>query len=397
MDSGDPRQALRPRRITRRLLLRTAGLGAAAAAGMAVLGCGSSTNSGQQAKPSSASGAPAASNPAFDDLVAAAKKEGKIVISGPPTSATRKDVPAAFKARFGIDMEYLGGPSSDLAARLQSERAAGQYTIDASISGAQTMYGTFYKNGWLQPMKPALILPEVTDDKYWRSGKIWFMDPPGDTVLRLLAYANHPVFLNTKLLPAVQVKSAEVLLDPKFKGKIAAYDPTTNGAGLPPAADVYLAKGEDFWVKLYKGQSVQLSRDADQLADGLAREKYAAVIGLARSNADPLIKDGFPLDDVPLSDIPDTLSGGFGTIAIFDKAPHPNAAKVFANWIASKEGATVHSRAEVAVANRNDIDYSWAPEEYTPKPGVNYFDTYGWDFTVNQLIPLRDKFAQLLK
>jgi len=397
MDSGDPRQAFRPRPITRRLLLRTAGLGAAAAAGLAVLGCRSGAPAGQEAKPSGSSGAQPVSNPAFDALVAAAQKEGKIVISGPPTPATRKDVPAAFKARFGIDMEYLGGPSSDLAARLQSERAAGQFTLDASIAGAQTMYGTFYQNKWLQPMRPSLILPEVTDGKYWRTGKIWFMDPGDDTVLRLLAYAGHPISVNTKLLPANQLKTADALLDPKFKGKLGAYDPTTNGAGLPSAADFYIAKGEDFWVRLYKGQSVQLSRDADQLADGLAREKFVAVIGLGRAYLDPLVKDGFPLDDVALGDVPDTLSGGFGTIALFDKAPHPSAAKVFANWIASKEGATVHSRSEVAVANRNDIDYSWAPEEYKPKQGVNYFDTYGWDFTVNQLIPLRDKFIQLLK
>jgi iron(III) transport system substrate-binding protein len=394
MASSAPNQNPESERLTRRYLLRLAAIGGAASA-LALLGCRSSSTGGKQ--PGAATSTPAASTPEFDQLVAAAQKEGKITISGPPTPATRKDLPAAFKARFGIDMEYLGGPSSDLAARLQSERAAGQYTLDAAISGAQTMYGTFYQNKWLQPIKPMLILPEVTDGKYWRTGKVWFMDPNEDTVLRLLAYAGHPLTINTKLLPASQLKSADQLLDPKYKGKLAAYDPTTNGAGLPAAADFYNAKGEDFWVKLYKGQGTQLGRDADQLADGLAREKYVAVIGLGRAYFDPLVKEGFQLDDVPLSDVPDTLSGGFGTIGVFDHAPHPNAAKVFANWIASKEGATVHSRSEIAVANRNDIDYSWAPEEYKPKQGVNYFDTYGWDFTVNQLIPLRDRFAQLLK
>jgi iron(III) transport system substrate-binding protein len=223
------------------------------------------------------------------------------------------------------------------------------------------------------------------------------MDPAGDTVLRLLAYAGHPLSVNTKVLPAAQIRSADALLDPKLKGKIGAYDPTTNGAGLPSAADFYIAKGEDFWVKLYKGQSVQISRDTQQLADGLAREKYMALIGVGWAYLNPLAKDGFPLVEVALTDVPDTLSGGFGTVALFDKPPHPNAAKVFANWIASKEGAAVHAKAEVAVANQNDIDYSWAPEELKPKQGVDYLDTYGWDFTVNQLITLRDRFATLLK
>jgi iron(III) transport system substrate-binding protein len=391
-----PRQPARAQRLSRRQLLRIAGVGGGALAGLAVLGCGGG-GAGSQGKPSSAAPAATASNPAWDALVEAAKKEGKIVVSGSPTPETQKQLPAVFKARFGIDLEYLAGASSDLAARLQSERAAGQYTVDACISGAQTMYATFYKNGWLQPMKAALILPEVTDGKYWRNGQIQFMDPEGTTVLRLLSYSSHPLAINTKLLPAAEIKTADALLDPKLKGKIGAYDPTTNGSGLPTNAEYYIKKGEDFWVKLYKGQQVQISRDTQALADGLARDKYAALIGVGWAYLDPLVKDGFPIEDVPLSDIPDYISGGFGTVALFDKGPHPNAAKLFATWIASKDGATVDSKAEVAVSNRTDIDYSWAPDEAKPKPGVDYFDTYGWDFTVNQLVPIRDRFIQLLK
>jgi len=397
MSPYDPSQRLpQPRRLNRRRLLRLAGLGGGALAGLAAFGCGGG-GTGGQSRQSAASPAATAEDPAWTALVDAAKKEGKLVISAGPTPETQKQLPAAFKARFGIEMEYVAGASSDLAARLQSERAAGQYTLDACISGAQTMYGTFHKNGWLQPMKPVLILPEVTDGKNWRNGKIQFMDPDGTTVLRLLSYSSHPVSINTKLLPAAQVKLADDLLDPKLKGKIAAYDPTTNGSGLPTAAEYYLKKGEDFWVKLYKGQQIQISRDTQALVDGLARDKYAVLLGVGWSYLDPVVKDGFPIQDVPLSDVADYISGGFGTVALFDRGPHPNATKVFANWIASKEGATVDSKAEVAVATRTDIDYSWAPDEAKPKPGVDYFDTYGWDFTLNQLIPIRDRFIQLLK
>jgi iron(III) transport system substrate-binding protein len=398
MASGLSEPLWKARTFSRRRLLRSVAIGGSAAAGLALIGCGggSGNQSPQKGSPATTSAA-TASNPAWDALVAAAKKEGKIVISGGPTPDTRKNVPAAFKDRFGIDMEYLAGASSDLAARLQSERAAGQFTIDACISGAQTMYGTFYANKWLQPMKPALILPEVLDGKNWRTGKVWFMDPNETTVLRLLSYSSHPLAINTKLLPAAQVKTADALLDPKLKGKIAAYDPTTNGSGLPSAAEYYLKKGEDFCTKLFKGQQVQISRDTQALADGLARDKYAALIGVGWAYLDPLVKDGFPIQDVSLSDVPDYISGGFGTVAIFDKAPHPNAAKLFANWIASKDGATVDSKAEVAVSNRTDIDYSWAPDEAKPKQGMEYFDTYGWDFTLNQVIPIRDKFVSILK
>jgi iron(III) transport system substrate-binding protein len=42
-------------------------------------------------------------------------------------------VPAAFKARYGMDMEYLGGRGGDLINRLRTERAAGQYTFPIKV------------------------------------------------------------------------------------------------------------------------------------------------------------------------------------------------------------------------------------------------------------------------
>ena len=72
-------------------------------------------------------------------------------------SLTSKAVIVGRSKRPGIDVEYLGGNSSQLASRIQSERAAGQYTIDVSMGGADTFYRTFLDNGWLEPIKPVLI------------------------------------------------------------------------------------------------------------------------------------------------------------------------------------------------------------------------------------------------
>src|SRR6266851_4415152 len=81
------------------------------------------------AKPAPGSSAAQAAAGSWDDLIAAAKKEGKVVISGPPDPETRAKLPPAFKDKFGIELEYLGGNSSQLAARIESERAANQYSI----------------------------------------------------------------------------------------------------------------------------------------------------------------------------------------------------------------------------------------------------------------------------
>ena len=59
------------------------------------------------------------SAPGWEKLVADAKKEGKVVIIAPSDPQVREQIPATFKARYGITVEYLGGRSSDMAARLR--------------------------------------------------------------------------------------------------------------------------------------------------------------------------------------------------------------------------------------------------------------------------------------
>jgi ABC-type Fe3+ transport system substrate-binding protein len=59
-----------------------------------------------------------------------------------------------------------------------------------------------------------------------------------------------------------------------------------------------------------------------------------------------LRKEGFPVMAADISDLPQSLSAGYGMMAMFNRAPHPNAAKVFVNWLASKEGMESYSRAQ---------------------------------------------------
>src|ERR687885_39917 len=168
---------LRRRELLRGLVLAGAGLG--------VAGCGRS-RAPVISTPPPATGAPAAASASdWDALVAAARKEGKVVVSGPPDPGASTRIPEAFRQRFGIEVEYLAGNSSQLAARIQGERAAGQYTMDVSLSGSDTVYGTFLPNGWLEPLRPNLVLPEVVDGSNWRTGEPWFRDPEKRMVMQV--------------------------------------------------------------------------------------------------------------------------------------------------------------------------------------------------------------------
>ena len=178
-----------------------------------------------------ASYASAQSSAEWDKLVADAKKEGKVVIIAPPDPEVRQNIPKAFKEKYGITVEYLGGRSSDTAARLRSERQAGVYTVDVALSGMLTMASIFHAEKMLDPIRPILIDPNVTDAKKWKAGKLWFIDPEDQYILRLFSTRTAMFFINTQYVKPEEIKTAQDLLNPKFQGKIITSDPTLPGIG----------------------------------------------------------------------------------------------------------------------------------------------------------------------
>src|SRR5690348_15211425 len=100
------------------------------------------------------SGAAAAS---WDEVVAAAQREGRVVVAGPAPPEVRQALPAAFKARFGINLEYIGGPASAMVARLDAERLAGIHSLDVTLAGIQSVATIFYRAALLDPIKPLLV------------------------------------------------------------------------------------------------------------------------------------------------------------------------------------------------------------------------------------------------
>jgi Bacterial extracellular solute-binding protein len=250
--------AMKHRSISRRGALRLALVGGTGLLlGLALSACSSSP-----VAPTPAAAATSAPNQApstssgWDQLVAAAQKEGTVVISGPPAPDARTKLPAAFKQRFNITVDYLAGNSSQLASRFQSERAAGQYTIDVSLGGPDTVYGTFLTNKWLDPIKPVLMLPEVVDGKVWPTGAPWFRDPSADTSLQIFNTISPVGYINTSSAAPEELKTTDDLLKPKWNGKIASYDPSVNGGGLIDASVIYVTKGADFAKQLYQGQNI---------------------------------------------------------------------------------------------------------------------------------------------
>jgi ABC-type Fe3+ transport system substrate-binding protein len=321
----------------------------------------------------------------WNEILAAAKKEGKVVVRGFAGPDARQGPAAKFTARFGIPVEYMTGRASEVAARLRTERNAGVYSTDVFLAGIDTIVTILYREKMLEPLRPALVHPEVVDPSKWKSGKLWFVDPEGKYILRLLNYVSGMVYINTQYVKIEEFRSIRDLLNLKWKGKISAQDPTVPGGGSNGAAQLYLQFGEEFVKKLYVDQEILFSRNLRQLADWLARGTYPISLNTGDAYVRRLQEDGFPIIEmIGLPDAPGTLSAGSGLLALMNNAPHPNAAKLFVNWMASREGLEAYARAQSAATTRNDIDESFVSPGSVPRPGVNYFDGYGWEFTVRK-------------
>jgi iron(III) transport system substrate-binding protein len=333
----------------------------------------------------------------WNEALAAARKEGTVVVAGPPNPIVRQELPAKFRARFGIALEYIGRRPGETASKVLVERPLGLYTVDAFLCGGNTAI-LLHQQKVLDPVKPTLLLPDVVDPSKWKKGKPWFLDPEKQFILRLLDYHSAVLYINTRYVKPEEIKSARDLLNPKWKGKISAFDPTVRGGGTETAG-TYLQLGEEFVRRLYVDQQATISRNTRQLADWLGRGAYPISLDGSGAEVRQMQREGIPVVQLySLPDVAGKTTAGTGYVVLMNRAPHPNAARVFLNWIGSKEGLEVYARAYGHSTTRSDInEASFLPPEEIPRAGVNYFDTDDFSWWLVDQEKVRAVMRRLLK
>ena len=95
----------------------------------------------------------------WNQILADARKEGRVVVAGSPDATFRNQIMPKFMARFGIAVEYLAGRSGELAARVSTERSAGIHSFDVFLFGPETTAKVLYAEKAIAPLKPLLVLP----------------------------------------------------------------------------------------------------------------------------------------------------------------------------------------------------------------------------------------------
>ncbi|MBI2853849.1 MAG: extracellular solute-binding protein [Chloroflexi bacterium] len=264
-------------------------------------------------------------------LEAAAQKEGSVAYWASIAIDADKYL-LKFKQRYPwLKVDVWQADNQLIIEKVRGEAAAGQYNAD--LMGMSSDYWSTFDTSLLA-------------DYEWANASYY----PPDTFVRksvMLAYViPMGAAYNSKLVTGDKVPKAwEDMKDPKWKGKTAA-SLSSRDAPLMLAAlwgsegKLNWDKSFSFWRDVFKEtkpRSVNLYTGPVKLLG--AGEFELFVYSPANVPIKEKLDGGLPTDAVPFSPVPSKTTG-FG---ILKNAPHPNAARLLADWLTSAEGATEFS------------------------------------------------------
>jgi iron(III) transport system substrate-binding protein len=179
------------------------------------------------------------------------------------------------------------------------------------------------------------------------------------------------------------IKSYWDIVDAKWKGKIVAYDPRARGSRLFSYFYYNPELGPRYLRRLFSEMDLTASRDRRQMTDWLAAGKFAIALRTApdASNLDDAKIQGLPVNWFNPGHFKEAvgISGGPAHIAVVNRAPHPNAAKLFINWFLSRDGQLMAQNiaakhGEGIDSLRMDISKDMVPPAFRRGEKTKFFD-----------------------
>ncbi len=296
----------------------------------------------------------------WDKIVEAAKKEGKVVASIPPSRKLRKGMEIAFTRRYGVRVEFVPARGGASIQRMISEAKAGVQYVDLHIGGTESAVTGLLAAKALEPVEAYFVLREVKDPKQWWGGHMW-MDNAKRFIYPFVAYQTMSLWCNSNEYKPAEFQSFDDLLNPKLQGKIGISDPRTPGSGHSMWSHMLSVKGEEYLKKLV-AQKLFVARNLRSLGENLSRGRIAVASGIGYSELLPFIKAGLPVVPLPYPKEGLYTTGGYGHLMVIKNPPHPNATKVFVNWLLGRDGQEIFGRSMGVGSRRLDVNTKWLRE-----------------------------------
>lgn len=318
---------------------------------------------------------------AWKQTLEAARKEGVVVVSGPPGAQQRQAITTGWAKAFpDIKLEYTGARGTQIVSRVVRERTAGVFNWDIILASTDPTVFSLVPIDALAPLRDALLLPEIADDQIWLGGfEAGFMDEGKKYFYSPVGTAGTLGFVNRDCITKDVFDKAADMKSPALRGKIVWYDPTQPGTGTQGTGLLSIVHGEDWLKDMFLNHAVTFSRDYKQMTDWLINCSKPVVIGMPNDVLEQMQKHGIG-KNVEELDGPNYFGnrnpggvGGNASIGWYNNAPHPNAAKVFVNWYLSRELQQFY--ADLVEVNSRRTDTTPTDPAHILKSGIEYFNT----------------------
>jgi len=267
--------------------------------------------------------APNAGAQSLEELHKAAAKEGALNFYGTLAQINAEKILPVFERRFpGIKINHVDATSDKLVARAVSEARGGKTFGDIFQTPLENILQMHDQGLLLDTSLPeSAAYPDGLKGKFWTASDLQYFVAAWNT--NLVKKEEEP-------------KSYDDFTNPRWKGRLIA---EPRDLELLLAFAKYRFKSDEKAIEYWKkvaANDVEFHKGHSELAELLVAGQ-AAVCLTCYSHHYPLrIIKGAPLNYL--------LSEGVASInatGVFKNAPHPNAAVLFARWVASLEGQKV--------------------------------------------------------
>jgi iron(III) transport system substrate-binding protein len=273
--------------------------------------------------------AAAPSESEWTETAAGAKKEGTLqvyaVSATPPVVAVVK----AFEKSSGTRTEFLAvAKPNELREKVRVEQTSGRYIGDVMITTVSQTTVISAEDKTIAALPPVPNAVKVRRD-------LQTLQPILPMATQLSGFMINPSLIK----PGEEPRGWRDLIDPKWKGKILMDDPRSIGGGYLMFYALYDKLGREFAEKLAE-QQPQLTNEPREAIRRVARGEKAILMPVVL--ADTLELKGLPIKAV----VPEegALYNQQG-VTVLKNAPHPNAAKLFLNFVLSEEAQTIFANA----------------------------------------------------
>jgi iron(III) transport system substrate-binding protein len=289
---------------------------------------------------------PAGYPASYQQLIDAAKKEGKLVVYGATDSKAVQPLVKDFNALYpGISVEYNDMNSTEVYNRFISEVAAGGDTADVLWSSAMDLQMKLAAGGYAMPYKSV------------EAGKIpgWAMwkDMAYGTTFEPAAFVYNKRLVTGADIPQTHADFVRIISQPKFQDKVTTYDIEKSGVGF-----MFMTQDEhDFPQFKQLEQAFGAAKVRVQSSTGTMLERISSgenligynVLGsyaLVRAKTDPSLGVVLPKDYTLIISRVQFIS---------KSAKHPNSAKLWLDYLLSHRGQTIVANVSKLYAIRADV------------------------------------------